>query len=1034
MSVRNPPARIYKYQSNSLNNNSFNSHIKDNSKYSTFTSHQNNNKPALSQNNETNVCLKSLELTSKYYYLDKSPNTNNTYFDSNLRKYRAISSSANPSISNTFSKYGRTLNITKYQEGKTYMKDEKNLSNPNRYVNNRMNQGQENIINQYKTIDNTKNQNEREFLNQNKSIKNKRIQNYGKVPSIQSRILEIENKYEDQRFNSNTYGINIQNINEQSGKKEEREKRIEVDQNNQLNQYQYQNKRTNNIQENLYNNRNNNLIKSQENDNVKRYQLLNEKRAYRKEQNQYNVNNNQQINQEGTTQKRQQQNIINNYLDKKVYKEDEKQTGNKEPNVEIIKKYEEKTIVLLPGQTIEPKTITETFENPFIETIENEDGSVSSILKQTKITTITENVQIGNDIIKSINGSPELPLVKQYITYEYRTVSSLNNNKTEINQQLKPQNKNLEKEKITNQYGMQNKFEDRPNKLYENEQYNNVYQGHNLEKEQLNERKNENYLKSGEKDHKYEINEDNRNNINVEMNNNNDGIQEINLNSSKKGGNILIQDNINNYEQNGDNIHRPESNMNSSSKKGENIMLKGEFRNNIDIQEINMISPIKGKNVMNKESNIKPKNYRDIIEIQENSLELSKKDINIEIKRSNINNTEIEEENKELKELLQNSSKKEINMDLKGSNIKSQVNENKKEKKNVNIKNDINKINQGNKLQIGERYSNYEKNPYNQFKNEKLSVSKKKRSGKSANKNEFKPSERYGEKLSKNKTTEKLHASSKQENNKSVRKSDKTSEKYSYTEKKHKKVNKRFEKLRNLQKRDKDNINNININNTYGSKIREGISLYEKNKKGDNTTSQKKQKKLDYILNLYGQCSIEGNKSGSENNFEKLVNILVKKGEKDRKDILLKLKKNFPNNEDLYKKLNAFIVKKNNQKIKGKLNDKKNIELSKNSNFIRSNDNIRIGKEQLKARGEYSSSDTHKKNNKNVEIIDKNKLKFDRSVVDISNYIKDKNPFQGISQYNKFYKNRKTQIKKSINIIGNEGIINNEIEGNQKIE
>ena len=109
--------------------------------------------------------------------------------------------------------------------------------------------------------------------------------------------------------------------------------------------------------------------------------------------------------------------------------------------------------------------------------------------------------------------------------------------------------------------------------------------------------------------------------------------------------------------------------------------------------------------------------------------------------------------------------------------------------------------------------------------------------------------------------------------------------------KKHKKVNKRFEKLRNLQKRDKDNINNININNTYGSKIKEGISLYEKNKKGDNTTSQKKQKKLDYILNLYGQCSIEGNKSGSENNFEKLVNILVKKGEKDRKDILLKLKK-----------------------------------------------------------------------------------------------------------------------------------------------
>jgi ribosomal protein L15 len=45
----------------------------------------------------------------------------------------------------------------------------------------------------------------------------------------------------------------------------------------------------------------------------------------------------------------------------------------KDENGEIIKKKEEKTIIILSGQTVEPKSITETFEKPTIEVIQNED-------------------------------------------------------------------------------------------------------------------------------------------------------------------------------------------------------------------------------------------------------------------------------------------------------------------------------------------------------------------------------------------------------------------------------------------------------------------------------------------------------------------------------------------------------------------------------------------------------------------------------------------------------------------------------------
>ena len=89
----------------------------------------------------------------------------------------------------------------------------------------------------------------------------------------------------------------------------------------------------------------------------------------------------------------------------------------KDENGEIVKRKEEKTIIILPGQTIEPKSIIETFEKPTLEVVQNEDGTSQSILRQTKITTNVENIPITNPNSSSKKGEGDLQLIKQIIIY-----------------------------------------------------------------------------------------------------------------------------------------------------------------------------------------------------------------------------------------------------------------------------------------------------------------------------------------------------------------------------------------------------------------------------------------------------------------------------------------------------------------------------------------------------------------------------------------------------------------------------------------
>jgi len=99
---------------------------------------------------------------------------------------------------------------------------------------------------------------------------------------------------------------------------------------------------------------------------------------------------------------------------------------NQNPIIETSQRIEERTLILVPGQTIEKKSVVENFDNPTEELIENPDGSISSIIKQTKVTTITETTPIEVNRVQSIEGAAELPMYKQKMTHIYKTVTSIN--------------------------------------------------------------------------------------------------------------------------------------------------------------------------------------------------------------------------------------------------------------------------------------------------------------------------------------------------------------------------------------------------------------------------------------------------------------------------------------------------------------------------------------------------------------------------------------------------------------------------------
>ena len=453
---------------------------------------------------------------------NKSSTTNRGQVQNNYENKR-INNSANITINNRYGSAqsgGRVNNLKKIDVNRDY---KTNTNTINQYQNKRVNQSQENKDNKQISINKSnynnatsgtkiqqQNSNLRDaktILTNAKEVSNKR--------EVKTGLTNLKQSYNQKTTNAKDTVLNSrQNTDQkvaggvQSNIKQGTNQKVTNTQGTETNIRQNQ---TSNSQKDTkamastsrYNinlrGANNNETNQKQNQQITRQQIKENKLSDSRKDNQTtnvnkNANKNMSVEKENKNQQQQGQSESkgfgpNSQIKKSLnYNENMKNNmekvnanQNEDENVEIFNKHEEKIIVVLPGQTIEPKTVTETFQNPVVETVENEDGTRSSIIKQTKITTTSENVPIGSDKIRALDGAPDLPIVKQYITYEYKTVKSPG--KMETAHLLKSQNKVFEEDKI---YG-----EGYLGQNVEKRQYNEEYEDNNEKNEEQIEEQNE---------------------------------------------------------------------------------------------------------------------------------------------------------------------------------------------------------------------------------------------------------------------------------------------------------------------------------------------------------------------------------------------------------------------------------------------------------------------------------------------------------------------------------------------------------------
>ena len=226
------------------------------------------------------------------------------------------------------------------------------------------------------------------------------------------------------------------------------------------------------------------------------------------------------------------------------------------------------------------------------------------------------------------------------------------------------------------------------------------------------------------------------------------------------------------------------------------------------------------------------------------------------------------------------------------------------------------------------------------------------------------------------------------------------------------------------------------------------------------------------IYDLYEKIVKSGKKSGEEAGLNKLADILLKFDNEQLMEILEKLLKSFPKSAFIKEKLLFRVREKeaNNimskAKSKEKQKDIKNAKISSNNNNndkdikLRSVSQTKTGQkknkfesESYENKSEFNKKIRHQEGGKehssshndgqalsafrygaySVNNANIGTLKFDGLFLDISKYgnmIRDKNPFEGPSSFEKFYRVRKTEIKKKIISMTNEG--KNENEENEK--
>jgi len=430
------------------------------SRYTTFKANVSKN---LDRNKNTRLVnqsvIESLNIERKnYIYVDNAPDTNSIFFDSNLRKYRTISSGIKNNLYNektynpnrnkvnpsglrynqtnisTHGKApainsGKRFNLTakcicgKESEGRSLNLDKMANQRGNRSSNST---NPRNNMNQY-TRDNKYQATSRNGALLEKEKQDQRIRSY-------TNKIEAKKDYTAKNINDMNKNMRINTADRLNGQKNQgiRGNEKENQRQNILNKTQREKEKGKNkyefnvprptkdktYQEDMVNRRRNNDTNTNTNIN-KPSSSLNNQANYTPIQ--INKSSNKDYNAKKEVEDLSQIDLEQFKKMQSPYKNEE---IIKDENGEIVKRKEEKTIIILPGQTIEPKAIIETFEKPTVEVIQNEDGTSQSILRQTKIITNVENIPINNPKSSSKKGEGDLQLFKQIITHEYKTVSA----------------------------------------------------------------------------------------------------------------------------------------------------------------------------------------------------------------------------------------------------------------------------------------------------------------------------------------------------------------------------------------------------------------------------------------------------------------------------------------------------------------------------------------------------------------------------------------------------------------------------------
>jgi len=201
----------------------------------------------------------------------------------------------------------------------------------------------------------------------------------------------------------------------------------------------------------------------------------------------------------------------------------------------------------------------------------------------------------------------------------------------------------------------------------------------------------------------------------------------------------------------------------------------------------------------------------------------------------------------------------------------------------------------------------------------------------------------------------------------------------------------------NLNKNRGSNLNKNKFQKGFKNKQEFEKYTYNSNRKEGTLTKEESEKRMNLIKNIFDAIDKGNNSENNEDNMEKLSILLANMNPKERKEMLEKLSKD-NDNFILLKKLENLVEKKVN-----------------NRNTLESN-KFKFSKGLSGTKNLYYSLKSQMP--EDIEIKQVTPLKFDGLFLEISQYNnerKEKNPFDGPSPYNKFYRERSIKIKKKIN-------------------